>query len=97
MTADQKHPSIDSFIQRVNDTKKRRGKEVKLSIDEAQSIIFEMTQLLAAENVALRKLVEVQEKKIDQFKAIAENEVRQNPPKPKPKGPMLMDGGSFKE
>ena len=74
----------ETFIQKVEAATKARSKEIRIPLQEAQTLIVELTRMLKKENELLEKIIKMHEekpKKIDTTKLSEE---------------IAMDGGSFK-
>ncbi len=76
----------ETFIQKVEAATKARSKEIRISLQDAQVLVIEMSGTIARENNLLTKIVLLQDAAI-----------KKTEEKPVSSNDTVMDGGSFKE
>lgn len=53
--------AVEKFLKRVEAATKSRSKEIRMTIVESQELAFQLSSMLAKENVLLNKIVALQE------------------------------------
>ena len=57
--------AIEKFLKRVEAATKSRSREIRMTIAESQELAFQLSTMLAKENILLTKIVALQENKND--------------------------------
>jgi hypothetical protein len=84
--------AIDILTRRVEEATKARSKEIRMSLNDAQGVVFELARLLSRENDLLQKITDLQENGFDKSPKSAKI------PSSRPiSGEVVMDGGGFKD
>lgn len=55
--------ALDKFVKRVEQSTKARSKEIRITLNEAQEMVFEITKILMIENDLLEKINNLHEGK----------------------------------
>ena len=76
--------ATDSFIQKTEAATKARSKEIRVSLQEAQLLVMELSRLLKRENELLERLDKAKDVPVQPVTSPQTDDI-------------VMDGGSFKK